>query len=383
MMRPSRPGDLHLRVAFGIVRLFPEGGLQRDCVRLGRLLLKRGHQVAIFTTENRFDLPEGLALTLLPVCGFTNHGRDWGFAGKFAAAVSGQFDCVVGFNKLIGLDFLYCADPPVADRRRGFWQRATPRYRTRLKLERECFAPGASTHIIALTQVSAQTYRNYWGIGPDRFTVIPPGIDADRRHGELRQPAKRAALRAALDLPADRAVWLWIGAQPHTKGLDRVIAALPAQPAAILLVVGVASDAGEGRASAVKAQHLGVADRVRFFGYREDIPNFFAAADVLVHPARLDTTGQVILEAMVNGLPVIASGCCGFAEHVHAANAGIVLEEPFAQSALEAALVRAVEPGLAVTFSRNGIDYGRSAVPLDGLAVAADVIEQRGRAASA
>jgi len=81
-----------LRVAFGIVRLFPEGGLQRDCVRLGRLLLKRGHQVAIFATESRFELPEGLAVTLLPVHAFTNHGRDWGFAGKFAAAVAGGAD---------------------------------------------------------------------------------------------------------------------------------------------------------------------------------------------------------------------------------------------------------------------------------------------------
>jgi len=190
-------------------------------------------------------------------------------------------------------------------------------------------------------------------------------------------------LRAALDLPADRPVWLWVGAQPQTKGLDRVIAALPAQPTAILLVVGAASDAGEGRAAAVQAQHLRVADRVRFFGYREDIPKFFAAADVLVHPARLDTTGQVILEAMVNGLPVIATDCCGFAEHIRAATAGVVLKEPFAQSALEAALVRIAEPALAATFSRNGIDYGRNAVPLDGLAVAADVIERHAPASSA
>jgi UDP-glucose:(heptosyl)LPS alpha-1,3-glucosyltransferase len=368
-----------LRIAFGIVRLFPEGGLQRDCVRLGRLLSKRGHQVAIFTTENRFALPSELALMLLPVRALSNHGRDLSFANNFAAAVAGRFDRIVGFNKLTGLDFLYCADPPVAERRAGFWRRALPRYRTRLKLERACFAPEASTHIIALTQASAQAYRNHWGIGADRFTVIPPGIDADRRHSELRVPAQRAALRAALDLPADRAVWLWVGAQPHTKGLDRVIAALPAQPGALLLVVGTTADIGEGRAAALQAQQLGVAQRVRFFGYREDIPNFFAAADMLVHPARLDTTGQVILEAMVNGLPVIASGCCGFAEHVRAAGAGIVLSEPFAQHELEAALARGAEPQATASFSRNGTDYGRTAVPVDGLAAAADVIERARR----
>ena len=364
-----------MQVAFGIVRLFPEGGLQRDCMRLARLLLQRGHQVTIFAAENRYELPNDLALTLLPVGAVTNHGRDWAFAKKFAVAAAGRFDRIVGFNKLVGLDIFYCADPPLEDRRRGFWQRALPRYRTRLKLEGECFGPRSSTHIIALTQASVQSYRRHWGLGAERFTVIPPGIDVDRRHSELRQGDKRNALRAALALPPDRPVWLWVGAQPDTKGLDRVLTAMLGQPAAMLLVVGVAAN-GAGRQAAAQAQRIGVADRVRFFGYREDVPNFFAAADLLVHPSRLDVTGQVILEAMVNGLPVVVSGCCGFAEHVRAANAGIVLPEPFAPSDLAAALARAAEPELAAAFSRNGIDYGRNAVPFDGLTVAADVIEK-------
>lgn len=365
-----------MRLAFGIVRLFPEGGLQRDCVRLARLLLSRGHQVAIFASENRCELPEGASLTLLPVRACTNHGRDLAFAIKFHAAVAGRFDRIVGFNKLVGLDILYCADPPVEDRRRGWWQRLLPRYRARLKLEGESFRPCSSTHIIALTNASAAAYRRYWGLGADRFSVIPPGIDADRRRAELRDPPRRDALRSALDLPANSPVWLWVGAQPRTKGLDRVIAALLAQPNAILLVVGVTASQGGGRAAAAQARRLGVADRVRFFGYREDVASFFAVADVLAHPARLDVTGQVILEAIANGLPVVASGCCGFSEHVRAAAAGIVLGEPFAQDALEAALVRAEEPGLAASFSRNGIEYGRAVVPLDGLIVAADVVEK-------
>jgi UDP-glucose:(heptosyl)LPS alpha-1,3-glucosyltransferase len=90
------------------------------------------------------------------------------------------------------------------------------------------------------------------------------------------------------------------------------------------------------------------------------------------------------LEALVNGLPVIVSGCCGFAEHVRAAQAGIVLPEPFAQAALDAAVARVAEPTRSANFSRNGIAYGRSAVPQDGLTVAADAIEcDRGPGGSA
>jgi UDP-glucose:(heptosyl)LPS alpha-1,3-glucosyltransferase len=114
---------------------------------------------------------------------------------------------------------------------------------------------------------------------------------------------------------------------------------------------------------------------VRFYGYCEDIPDFLAVSDILVHPARLDVTGQVLLESIINGLPVIASGCCGFAGLVRAAEAGIVLSEPFRQDTLEAAVTRLDDPALGGRFSRNGIEYGRTVVPVDGLVVAADVIE--------
>ena len=365
-----------MRVAFGIIRLFPEGGLQRDCVRLALIMARRGHEVTIFTSENRWGDAADVSIKLLPVHARTNHGNDRAFARKFAAATAGKFDRVVGFNKLTGLDVLYCADPPVAERSRHWWQRALPRYRARQRLEGESFRPDATTHIIALTNAAAASYRRHWGLGTERFTVLPPGLDEARRQPELRAPARRDALRAALGIAGDQPVWLWIGAQPRTKGLDRVLTALATRPDAVLLVVGVTKDKGDGAAAVAQARRLGITERVRFLGFRDDVTNLFAAADVLVHPARLDVTGQVILEALVNGLPSIVTGCCGFAEHVQAAGAGIVLPEPFAQTDLDAAVIRIADPPLAAAFSRSGIDYGRNAVPRDGLTVAADVIEQ-------
>lgn len=379
------PGGVGLRVAFGIVRLFPEGGLQRDCVRLARLMARRGHDVTVFAAENRWGAAADLSITLLPVRAHTNHGIDWAFARKFAAATAGKFDRVVGFKKLIGLDVLYCADPPVAERSRRWWQRALPRYRARLRLEGESFRPDATTRIIALTDAAAASYRRHWGLGAERFTVMPTGLDDTRRQPELREPSQRKALRAALGIAGHQPVWLWIGAQPRTKGLDRVLTALATRPDAVLLVVGVTKDNGDGGSAAGQARRLDVSGRVRFLGFREDITDLLAAADVLVHPARLDVSGQVILEALVNGLPSIVTGCCGYAEHVQAAGSGIVLPEPFAQADLDAAVVRVSDPALAAAFSRNGIDYGHNAVPRDGLTVAVDVIEQaiagRGRPA--
>jgi UDP-glucose:(heptosyl)LPS alpha-1,3-glucosyltransferase len=234
----------------------------------------------------------------------------------------------------------------------------------------------------ALTNAAAASYRRYWGLDAERFTVMPPGLDDTRRQPDLREPSRRDALRAALGIARDQPLWLWIGAQPRTKGLDRVLKALATQPDAVLLAVGVTGDKGDGASAAGQARRLRVGARVRFLGFREDVTNLLAAADVLVHPARLDVSGQVILEALVNGLPSIVSGCCGYAEHVQAAGSGIVLPEPFAQADLNAAVVRIGDPALAAAFSKSGIDFGRKAVPRDGLTAAVEVIESiRGLAA--
>jgi GT2 family glycosyltransferase len=143
------------------------------------------------------------------------------------------------------------------------------------------------------------------------------------------------------------------------------------------LVAGVAPDSSEAAQAARALARKADRDRVRFLGFREDIPELMAAADVLVHPSRLDVTGQVILEAIVNGLPAVVTGLCGFAEHVKKSGAGIVLPEPFSQAELQAALARMRDPALAETMSLAGIRYGRDTAPVSGLDQAADVIEGR------
>jgi UDP-glucose:(heptosyl)LPS alpha-1,3-glucosyltransferase len=99
-----------------------------------------------------------------------------------------------------------------------------------------------------------------------------------------------------------------------------------------------------------------------------------AAADLLVHPARNDTTGTVILEAVVNGLPVIASAACGYAQHVASADAGIVVEEPFGFAAFKAALATAEDAGHRAHWSAAAAAYGEQPFLYEGRARAADII---------
>jgi UDP-glucose:(heptosyl)LPS alpha-1,3-glucosyltransferase len=363
-----------MRIALGIVKLFPEGGLQRDCMRLARILAKRGHDVTLFTSENRWTGDAApCRIVLLPVRALSNHRTDVKFATRFAAATAQGFDRVLGFNKLIGLDVYYCADPPAETRDRGPLAKLLPRHRAQLMLERECFGPSQTTHILALTQASAESYRSAWETPPQRITVLQPSIDPSRLRPSLRAPPHRARLRAGLGLADEQTAWLWVGAQPHVKGLDRALAALRSTPDTVLLAAGVAPNAKD----AVEAQRLMGGDRVRFLGFRDDIAELMAAADVLVHPSRMDVTGQVILEATVNGLPAVVTGLCGFAEHVSTSGAGIVLPEPFVQHDLDAALMRLRDAVLRETMSRAGIVYGQRTAPISGLDQAADIIEAK------
>jgi UDP-glucose:(heptosyl)LPS alpha-1,3-glucosyltransferase len=364
-----------VKFACGIVSLIPKGGLQLDCVQLARILRHRGHQVTIFTSRPFQHLPPPLEVVVLPIAAFTNHGRDLAFARSFRAAVQGRFDRVIGFNKLLDLELLYCADPSVHDKRRNWLVRAMPRHRGQLRLEEACFAPASRTHILALSQASADSYRRHWNTPADRFSVLPPVIDPARHRPHLRTPEHRESARRALGLPVGRPLWLWVGTKPETKGLDRVIAALQRMPEMFLMVLGVEAGSAEGSRAWPGIQRARVTDRVRFLGYRDDVPEIMAAADLLVHPTRLDVTGQVVLEAAINGLPVVTSELCGFARYLREAGAGVVLSEPYTQSEFEDAIRVAMSPPQLALFSQNGIHYGMHRLPMIGLLVAADIIE--------
>ena len=320
-----------MNIALGIVSLFAHGGLQRDCLAIRRVLLARRHQVQLFAARCDPQLAQSNGVTLLQVSGRSNHARDTQFGEALQEATRHGFDVVVGFNKLPGLDVLYCADPSVAARPMPAWKRWLPRTRARMVLEEACFSSSAKTHVMLLSPAAAAAYRAHWMTPNTRLSILPPTVASNRRLGLLPQGR---SVRQQTDV----VVWLWIGAQPHTKGLDRVLRALAAQPATKLRVVGIGINDKKAAPYVRLAKRLKLDPVVSWLGYREDIPELMAMADLLVHPARFDMTGQVILEAIVNGLPVVTTSACGYAEHVSRADAGMVVDDPFHLSQLTAAL---------------------------------------------
>ena len=176
-----------------------------------------------------------------------------------------------------------------------------------------------------------------------RFHYLPPGIDKAR----IRQVATSARSDVRLDygVSEQETLLLLVGSDFKRKGVDRGIIALAALPEVlrrqtVLMIIGQ----GKARRLQALARKLGVADQVKFVGPRSDVPRFYAAADALVHPARVENTGNVILEALVAGLPVLATGACGYTFHLGRADAGLVVPEPFSQRLMNQILETFLQP---------------------------------------
>ena len=364
-----------MKIAIGIFRLLPRGGLEDHALRIATELARRGHEVTLHTTGKVPDV--GLKIVSLdhrpqPL---TNHGRMTAFAADFERTARGRFDRLVGFQPMPGIDVLFLADhlrnrPDVP-----LLKRMLPRFRAYAGLEAGCFGPGGRTLIMGLARPQMEAFARRYPQSRSRIAILPPTIAETRRKPHLRTADTRREMAAQLGIDGDAKTWLWLGLQPHVKGLDRVIEALALVPAAVLLVGGPNPGDRALEAFKRKASELGVAHRIRWLGYlaSEDVPGYFAVADVLAHPARVDVTGAVILEAVINGLPVVATDCCGFAEHVELSRAGAVVASPVDVGDFAAALVRVCGPENAV-MSASGIAYGASPELYSGMSVACDLI---------
>jgi len=314
-----------LDIAIAVYRLAAAGGLERHAVRLAKALAAKGHIVTLYTTEAG-QLGDGLTIAGVARRGRSNQGRMAAFADDFSARALGRHDLTVGFHKMPGIDVLFCCDWCFADRKMNLLARLLPRYRTMAALEAACFGPTSATRLLMLAEPQAQAYRDAFPQSAERMVVLPPTLDR-RRIVDAPTEAESAAARASLGVAAGETAWLWIGLQPAVKGLDRAIRALALSPGARLFAVGADPARRATRQAAALARRLGCANRLTLTGSVDDaaLKRLFTAADLLIHPARLDVTGTVIVEALGAGVPVIVTANCGYAPHVAAAGAGIVV----------------------------------------------------------
>lgn len=189
------------------------------------------------------------------------------------------------------------------------WQRTAQQ--VFVQQERHAYGARRLRRVIAVSQGTARELQEYYGVPERVIAVVPNGVD----HAVFRPTADAGAkrtLRASLGVPADAFMALFCGGDWERKGLRDAIDAIAGVPDALLCVVGRGDEAAM-RAHAAKRQATA---QVRFVGKTTTPEQWYAAADVLVHPSRYEAFSLVVLEAAASGLPIIAHAINGTEELV-------------------------------------------------------------------
>jgi glycosyltransferase involved in cell wall biosynthesis len=168
------------------------------------------------------------------------------------------------------------------------------------------------------------------GIAPEHTAYVPtfPSVE----------PAP-ALDRASLDTPADARVLLTLSRLHPVKGLDTLLRALPSLPECYLWLAGDGPMRAELEALAAE---LGVAQRVRFLGWRTDRGALLRAADICLLPSRYEPFGTVILDAWSTQTAFIACESAGPSAYIRNSENGMLVpaDDP---AALAAAIAQVLE----------------------------------------
>jgi UDP-glucose:(heptosyl)LPS alpha-1,3-glucosyltransferase len=260
--------------------------------------------------------------------------RDWGFSRCVCRALrKNHFDLVQSHERIPCCDVYRAGDGVhrewLRQRRRtlgllgrsGLW--LNPYHHYLRGAERRLFASPKLKAVICNSHMVKSEIRHYFGVPEARLHVIYSGVDTRKFHPGIRE-THRATLRAALGIPENGPLFLFVGSGFERKGVAALLAAMAQMPPeAHLLVVG--KDKKQGKFEAFARKH-GLGPRTRFLGGQEDVIPFYAAADAFVLPTLYDPFPNAALEAMACGLPVITSHKSGAAEFIRQGENGYVCD---------------------------------------------------------
>jgi glycosyltransferase involved in cell wall biosynthesis len=211
--------------------------------------------------------------------------------------------------------------------------------KTRLFIALERMLARISDVIVAISPAIERELRDAFGIGrASQYRVIPLGFDLTSFAAINAATAVRA--RQDLGLSADAEVVCTVGRltaiKQHELFLDTVAKVAAARPKVVALIAGD----GELRARLEEtAAALGIADRVRFLGWRRDLATIYAASDVFLLTSRNEGTPVALIEAMASGIPGVCTDVGGVKDVMPSADLGTRVADGDA-SALAASVVR-------------------------------------------
>jgi len=310
-----------VRLALVRQQYTPFGGAERFVDRALGALRSRAIDVTIIA--RRWS---GQAGSRLLRCDPAYLGRTWRDAG-FARCVQrviaeDRFDLVQSHERVPGCHVYRAGDGVHAtwlelrDRQRGRLARLgtglSPWHRYTLAAEAAVFRHRNLKAVICNSRMVRDDIARRFAVPAEKLTVIYNGVDLDYFQPGLRT-RHRATVRGELGIGDEVPVILFVGSGFERKGMPTLLQALARMRRrdARLLVIGHDS---KTNVMTALAGRLGLGQRARFLGPREDLRPWLGAADLFCLPTLYDPMPNAIVEALACGLPVVTSTTCGGAE---------------------------------------------------------------------
>ncbi len=223
----------------------------------------------------------------------------------------------------------------------------------------ERWAANLADRIVGLTDQEIREHLDRKIGRREQFVSIPSGVEIDRFS---REPvaSQRHAVRRTLGLPASACIIGSVGRLEPIKGhrvlLDAFLSLAPRFPDLYLTLAGDGQLLPELRQEAARSD---VASRVRFLGWRDDLPAVLRAFDVFAFPSLNEGMGIALLEAMAAGLPIVASSVGGIPEVLGRGEAGLLVEAGSAAALAEGLERLLLDPALRARASNAAKERAR------------------------
>jgi UDP-glucose:(heptosyl)LPS alpha-1,3-glucosyltransferase len=302
------------------------GGVETATAGLVGELARRGHAVTLLTTRAQRPV-EGIRVRRLPVLRQPSLLRlvSFGVAAR-AAARAGGYDIVQTHERMRGADVYRAGEGT----HRGYLDamgreaQLSPYHRYVIKLETRMFQLDGIRRIVAISARGKAEIERLYATPPDQVALVYNGVDLARFDPAARA-RDRAAARAELGLVSEAWCVLFVGSGFERKGLGPLVEALALRrdPADRLVVAGK----GDRAPYEALAARRSVGPQVLWAGARHDVERLYAAADVVALPARYEPFGNVHLEALASGRPMLTSVHAGGAELIQPGVNGWVVPE--------------------------------------------------------
>jgi len=204
--------------------------------------------------------------------------------------------------------------------------------------------------IIAISNTIANVLRAS-GITEERLTVIRSAVDTE----QFKTPSDRVAFQVEFNLSNTDIVLATIAQLIPRKGhrymLEAVAQLKNSYPHLKVIIFGQGSLEAALRKQTAK---LGLEETVKFSGYRQDLDDYLACLDLLIHPALTEGLGVAALKASAAGVPVVGFAAGGLSEVVANGETGLLVP-PKDVEALRVAITKLIEdPALRRKFGDTG-----------------------------